>query len=183
MVEQSSATPQPAGTVDAPRAWSPPSEDGRVDVLLICSAGGHLLQLWSLRAAWEGLSRAWIVASFEQSDARSLLRGERLIFAHGPTARNVKNAIRNCLLACRLLRRMRPRVILTTGAAVAVPFAWVGRLLGARVVYVESLARTRTPSLSCRLIAPVADRVYVQWEDLLGAVPKARYAGTVFSSG
>ena len=26
----------------------------RVDVLLVCTAGGHLLQLWSLRAAWSG---------------------------------------------------------------------------------------------------------------------------------
>ena len=42
----------------------------------------------------------------------------------------------------------------TTGAGVAVPFAWVARLRGATVVYVESLARIDGPSLSYRLIAP-----------------------------
>ena len=54
------------------------------------------------------------------------------------------------------------------------------RLRGIPVVYVESLARAERPSLSCRLVAPVADRVYVQWPELLSALPRARYAGTVF---
>jgi hypothetical protein len=154
---------------------------GCSDVILVCSAGGHLLQLWALRAAWEELSRAWVVASFEKSDVRSLLAGEDVYFPHTPTARNVKNALQNAVLAFRLIRRLRPKVIVSTGAAVAVPFAWVGRLLGVRVVWVESLARTTTPSLSYRLVAPVADRVYIQWPTLLSAVPKGRYVGTVFS--
>jgi beta-1,4-N-acetylglucosaminyltransferase len=157
-------------------------EEEHAEVLLVCSAGGHLLQLWSLRPAWQDLSRAWVVASFEESDARSLLRGERLVFAHAPTARHFRNAIRNTFLAWRLLRRLQPTTMLTTGAAVAVPFAWVARMRGIRVVYVESLARTRRASLSCRLIAPVADRVYVQWPELAPRVRGARYVGTVFSS-
>ena len=72
---------------------------------------------------------------------------------------------------------MRPRRSSTTGAGVAVPFAWIGRLLGARVVYVESVTRIEAPSLSCRLIRPVATRVYVQWPELLQAAAGARYVG------
>jgi enoyl-CoA hydratase/carnithine racemase len=125
-------------------------------------------------------ARAWVVASFEQSDVRSLLAGERVYFPHTPTARNIKNLIRNAVLAFRLLRRCRPKAIVSTGAAVAVPFAWVGRLLGIRVVWVESLARTTKPSLSCRLVAPISDRVYVQWPTLAGVVPNGRFGGTVF---
>jgi hypothetical protein len=73
-------------------------------------------------------------------------------------------------------------VILTTGAALSVPFAWVGRAFGARVVYVESLSRISAPSVSCRLVAPVAERVYVQWPELQEAMPRARYAGTVMGT-
>jgi hypothetical protein len=73
-------------------------------------------------------------------------------------------------------------VILTTGAGIAVPFAWLGRAHNIRVVYVESLTRTETPSLSCRLVAPVTDRVYVQWPELVGAVRGARYAGSVLGA-
>jgi beta-1,4-N-acetylglucosaminyltransferase len=151
---------------------------GEADVLLVCSSGGHLLQLVALRSAWEGFSPAWV--TFDKSDARSLLRGERVVFAHGPTNRDVPNLLRNMVLAVKVLRRSRPRVVVTTGAGVAVPFAWVGRLFGAHVVYVESFTRIEGPSLSCRLISPVANRLYVQWPELADRVHGSRFVGNVF---
>jgi beta-1,4-N-acetylglucosaminyltransferase len=60
-----------------------------------------------------------------------------------------------------------------------VPFVWIGRLLGARVVYVETLARVDRPSLSYRLAAPFVTRTYVQWPELLRSIPGARFCGTV----
>ena len=150
----------------------------KAELLLVCSTGGHLLQLVALESAWSGFSRLWV--TFDKSDARSLLRDERVTYAHGPTNRSVKNLLRNVVVAWRTVRRVRPDVVLTTGAGVAVPFAWIGRLFGARVVYVESLTRITGPSLSYRLIRPVADRRYVQWEELHELLPGTRYAGTVF---
>jgi UDP-N-acetylglucosamine:LPS N-acetylglucosamine transferase len=152
--------------------------DPRADLLLVCSTGGHLQQLLALSEAWDGYSRVWV--TFDKSDARSLLRDERVVFAHGPTNRSVKNLLRNLVVAWRTLGDVRPRVVVTTGAGVAVPFAWLGRLRGARLVYVESFTRIDEPSLTCKLVAPVADRIYAQWPELVRAVPKARYAGTVF---
>ena len=158
---------------------APRDKRPRVDVLLVCSTGGHLLQLHALRAAWTGTRRAWV--TFDKSDARSLLADEQVLYAFGPTNRNVGNLLRNLKLAFRLLGQLRPRVIVTTGAGVAVPFCWLGRLAGAKVVYVESLSRIEAPSLSCRLIAPVATRVYAQWPELAEAYGRARYVGSVFS--
>src|SRR4051794_17278549 len=122
------------GTVDSGAGTT-----SRADVLLVCSSGGHLLQLVALRDSWAGFSRVWV--TFDKSDARSLLSDERVFYAYGPTNRSIKNLIRNIGVAVRVLRTVRPKVIVTTGAGVAVPFAWVGRLLGTRVVYVESLTR------------------------------------------
>ena len=150
-------------------------------MLLVCSSGGHLLQLCALRDSWAGFSRAWV--TFDKSDARSLLSGERVFYAYGPTNRSIKNLFRNIGVAFRVLRTVRPKVIVTTGAGVAVPFAWVGRLLGTRVVYVESLTRIEGPSLSYRMIAPVAARTYVQWPELAQALPRSHYVGNVFSTG
>jgi beta-1,4-N-acetylglucosaminyltransferase len=143
----------------------------------VCSAGGHLLQLCLLEEAWRGMSHAWV--TLEREDARSLLSDETVYYASGPTTRNVPNLLKNLHLAWTVVRRLRPRVVVTTGAAVAVPFAWIGKLSGAKVVYVESLTRITEPSVSCRLIRPVADRLYVQWPELLRALPRARYAGKV----
>src|SRR5919197_2062389 len=142
----------------------------RADVLLACSSGGHLLQMLALREAWEPFTHAWVTD--DRSDTRSLLAGAKgpVYFAHWPTSRNLVTLVRNLILAWRLVRTVRPRVVLTTGAGTAVPFAWVARLAGARVVYVESLSRIERPSLACRLIAPIADRVYVQWPELAQAM-------------
>jgi UDP-N-acetylglucosamine:LPS N-acetylglucosamine transferase len=150
-----------------------------VDVLLVASPGGHLLQLLALRPAWRDFSSAWV--TLDRADARSLLQQERVYFACGPTNRSIRNLIRNVHLARRLLRRLRPRVVITTGAGVAVPFAWLAHLAGARVIYVESLSRIDRASLSLRLISPIADRVYGQWPEFAEAVPGARFAGSVFA--
>jgi beta-1,4-N-acetylglucosaminyltransferase len=146
-------------------------------VLLVCSTGGHLLQLHSLREAWAERTRAWV--TFDKSDARSLLQGETVVHAFGPTNRNVPNLLRNLRLAWRVVASTRPRVLITTGAGVAVPFAWVARLRGARVVYVESITRIDDVSLTWRLVAPVAHRMYVQWPELAER-RKARYSGSTF---
>ncbi len=147
-------------------------------LLLICSSGGHLLQLTELRAAWEPFPRSWV--TFDKSDARSLLRDERVTHAYGPTNRNVPNLLRNLRLAWSLIRRERPAAILTTGAGVAVPFAWVARLHRIPVVYVESFTRIEGLSLSGRMIAPVATRLYGQWPELTQRTPRARFAGNLF---
>jgi beta-1,4-N-acetylglucosaminyltransferase len=148
-----------------------------LDILLVCSPGGHALQLSLLRPAWQGYETAWVTLRAE--DTASLFEHERVIYAHGPTTRNIPNLIRNLRLAWRLLSATRPRVIVTTGAGIAVPFAWIGRALGARVVYIESFTRIDRASLSCRLIAPVTNRLYVQWPELANRLSAARYVGAV----
>jgi beta-1,4-N-acetylglucosaminyltransferase len=147
-------------------------------LLLVGSSGGHLMQLHQLRPAWEPFGRTWV--TFDKSDARSLLRDERVIHAFGPTNRNVPNLLRNVRLAWRVIRRERPAALLTTGAGVAVPFAWMAKLHRIPVVYVESFTRIEGLSLSARMIAPVATRLYGQWPELAQRVPRVRFAGNLF---
>ena len=70
-------------------------------------------------------------------------------------------------------------MVLTSGAGVAVPFAWVARLRGSRVVYLECAGRVDRPSLSGRMIAPIASRTYAQWPELADRWRSAEYAGNV----
>ena len=151
-----------------------------MDVLVVCSSGGHLFDACAISPAWSERTRAWV--SFDKADVRSLLAQEQVYFGHGPTNRNIPNLIRNIGLAWRVIGESRPRVLVTTGAGVAVPFAWVARLRGARVIYVECAGRIDGPSLSGRLIAPVADRIYAQWPELAATWRRADYAGNVLLS-
>jgi beta-1,4-N-acetylglucosaminyltransferase len=153
-------------------------EHGRL--LVVCSSGGHLLQMQELREAWEPFERVWV--TFDKSDSRSLLRDERVVHAHSPTNRNIPNLLRNLRLAYRVLRTERPSAILTTGAGVAVPFAWMGRMLGVPTIYVESVTRIDGLSLSARLIRPVATRMYAQWPELAQAsAGRIRFEGNLFA--
>ena len=68
--------------------------------------------------------------------------------------------------------------IVSTGAGVAVPFAWLGRAMGIPVVYIESVTRISSLSLSGRMIKPVASDLFVQWPELAAATPGARYEGS-----
>jgi UDP-N-acetylglucosamine:LPS N-acetylglucosamine transferase len=167
--------------LEPPRSLEPPrvldEQAGRADILLVCTAGGHLLQLVSLRRAWLGYSTAWVTD--DTSDARSLLRAERVYYGFGPAARSLSNLVRNLWLAYRLISDLRPAVVVSTGAAMCVPFAWMARLRGVKVCYIESVTRVTAPSLTCRLVRPVAHRVYVQWPELAPRVPGSIYVGSV----
>ena len=151
----------------------------RVDLLLVADPGGHLSELVALRDVWTRFSRAWVTVAGVDIDA--VPTGEEVFYGRGPTQRSLPNLIRNTLLAVRVLRRLRPAVVLTTGSGLAVPFAWTARLFGARVVYIECSGRIGV-SLSGRLIGPITCRFYAQWPEVASRYGRARYSGTIFFS-
>jgi len=133
-----------------------------VEVLFATSAGGHLAQLIQLRPWYEPRSRMWV--TFDLPDAVSLLQHERTVWAFHPTTRNIPNLLRNCRLAWTLVRRHRPKVVISSGAGIAVPFFWIGKLFGSKNVYLEVIDRIDSRTLSTRLCSPVTDLVVVQDE-------------------
>ena len=152
------------------------SARSRKRVMLVCSPGGHLQQMLALEPAWGDLERSWV--TLRAPDVEQLLGDEQVVLAHGPTNRSVVNLLRNLLVAWRLVRRVRPDAIVSTGAGLAVPFLLVGRLLRIRLVYVESLTRVDSVSLSGRLVYPLVDEFFVQWPQALRR-PRMRYVGSV----
>ncbi|MGH9246808.1 MAG: UDP-N-acetylglucosamine--LPS N-acetylglucosamine transferase [Acidimicrobiales bacterium] len=150
----------------------------RYRVLLVCSSGGHAAQLVRLRPWWERHERTWV--SFDTPDVASLLAGEHVIHAFHPTTRNIPNLLRNLSLSIKVLRRERPDVIVSDGAGLAVPFFWVGRLLGCRTVYLEVYDRVSSPTMTGRLCQPVTDLFLVQWREQLGHYRGAQLAGPVY---
>lgn len=146
-------------------------------VLLVCSPGGHLQQMLALEPAWGEMEHEW--ATLHGPDSDVLLAGKRVQFGHGPTNRSLRNLARNLVFAAGVLRRRRPEAILSTGAGLAVPFFLIGRLMGIRLVYVESVTRTESISVTGRLVYPLAHRFFVQWPAAAERLERAEYAGAV----
>lgn len=134
----------------------------RLRLLFVTSAGGHLAQLMQLGAWSSQHDRCWV--TFKLPDAENLLTGERVYWGYHPTTRSVRNLVRNGRLAWRVIRRERPDVIVSCGAAIAVPFFVIGRLHGARTTYVEVVDRLNTRTLTSRLVSPFTDLFATQDE-------------------
>lgn len=151
--------------------------DPHKKIALVCSSGGHFLQLFSLKAFWEGFDRFWV--TFRKGDTTSLLYNEKTYFAFSPTNRSLKNFIRNLFLAPQLLLREKPGVLVTTGAGISVPFIYMAKFLRIRTIYIESITRVNDLSLSGKLVYFFADELLVQWPELAEKYNKAKFMGQV----
>jgi UDP-N-acetylglucosamine:LPS N-acetylglucosamine transferase len=89
--------------------------------------------------------------------------------------------INTLIKAIKILIKEKPDVIISTGGGeIAVPFCYVGKVLGAKVIFIETLSRITTPSRGGQLVYPIADLFLVQWESLLKKYgDKAKYWGKV----
>jgi UDP-N-acetylglucosamine:LPS N-acetylglucosamine transferase len=147
------------------------------EVMLVGSSGGHLAQLLALAPWYRGRARSWV--TFDTPDARSLLEGEQVVWAHHPTTRNLKNLARNLLLAVRTLKRRNVDAVVTTGAGVALPFVVVARLRGVPTVYIEVYDRIDSPTLTARLCRPFLSAMLVQWEEQRRFYPDGTLVGNL----
>lgn len=82
--------------------------------------------------------------------------------------------------AGKIMFREKPDFVVTTGALISFPFCLYAKLMGAKVIYIETFARVNDRSLTGRLVYPLADLFLVQWESLLEFYPKAKYVGGIF---
>lgn len=147
-------------------------------VCLVGSSGGHLTHLYMLKSFWEKKDRFWV--TFDKEDARSLLEGEKMYPCYFPTNRNIKNLVRNTFVALNVLRKEKPDVIISSGAAVAVPFFYLGKLFGAKLIYIEVFDRIDKPTLTGKMVYPIVDRFIVEWEEQRKVYPKAVNLGSIF---
>ena len=80
-----------------------------------------------------------------------------------------------------ILAEERPDVIVSAGASPAVAACLLGRLSGARFVFVETAAAVRRPTLTGRLVYRLADAFFYQWPKLGAFYPRGRLARLMFA--
>ncbi len=74
----------------------------------------------------------------------------------------------------------RPDVVITTGAGIVVFFCIFAKLFGAKLIFLESMARIEKPTLTARILYPFADLFLIQWPQLQKYFPKGKFLGRVF---
>lgn len=86
-------------------------------------------------------------------------------------------ALSSMIASARLVWRLRPNVVVTTGALPGLFCLVFGRLTGARTVWIDSIAASDRPSLSGAFARPFATRWYTQWQHLQS--PSRDYEGAL----
>lgn len=147
-------------------------------VCLVGSSGGHLTHLYLLKPFWEEKERFWV--TFGKEDAKSILENEKMYECYFPTNRNIKNLIKNTFLAIKIIRKEKPKLIISSGAGAAVPFFYIGKIFGVKTIFIEVFDRIDKPTITGKLVYPVTDIFIVQWEEMKKVYPKAINLGGIF---
>ena len=149
-------------------------------ICFVSSSGGHWEELLCLKELAQEYDALFVTEQSGQLDGCKLSP----LYTFPQINRKEKGFLfhffRLFVEAGKILKAEKPDVILSTGALVAYPFCLLGKLRGAKVVYIESFARVYNKSLTGRLVYPFADLFLVQWESLLSCYPKAKYVGGIF---
>jgi UDP-N-acetylglucosamine:LPS N-acetylglucosamine transferase len=147
-------------------------------ILLVASGGGHWVQLLRLRPAWSNCDAAFMTV---QSSYQAQVPNSRFYCVPDATRWDRWKLLSMIIQVTWVIVKERPNVIITTGAAPGYVAIRVGKLLGARTVWIDSIANVETISMSGQKVGAYADLWLTQWEHLAQPANKngPKYLGSV----
>ncbi len=135
-------------------------------VMLVASGGGHWVELMRLTPAVEDCSLAFVTVQRDYEYQTRRFDGSRYYVVFDVTRWNKIRWIQTVVQLMVILVRERPDVILSTGALPGFFALRLGKLFGARTVWVDSIANVEELSKSGQKIGPHATLWLTQWPHL-----------------
>lgn len=152
-------------------------------VLFISSTGGHLDELLQLKTLFKKYD-SYIITEKTKSTVQLKGKYSKVNYLVYGTKDHlfiyIFKVIYNIIKSFILFIKIRPKVIVTTGTHTAVPMCYIGKLFFKKIIYIETIANSKTKTLSGKLVYPIADTFIVQWESMLELYPKAIYGGWIY---
>lgn len=152
-------------------------------VMFISSEGGHFSELLELNGAIEKYNSFIITEKNFLSNESKLKYGTRINFLLTTKPKKLSYLILapiNILYSLHYYFKIKPDVVITTGAHTAVAMCYIAKLFRKKIIYIETFANLESKTLTGRLIYPIADVFIVQWESMRKLYPKATYIGGVY---
>lgn len=147
-------------------------------VMAVASIGGHWVQL--LRIARPMEEKYEMVYVSNHPKCATMVEGQRFYETEDFSRSDAWKLVPSFFKAVKLVWREKPDAIITTGAAPGLVFLLVGKLLGEKTIWIDSIANAAHLSASGRIASKFASRTYAQWQDL--ATGKIQYAGNVLGN-
>jgi len=153
-------------------------------VLFISSTGGHLSEMMQLKSMFNKYDFHIITEKTKSTMYLKDKYKKRVNYLVYGTRSNMLTypfkLLYNCFKSLFFYLKIRPKVIITTGAHTAGPMCCIGKIFGSKIVYIETFANSETKSVTGRLVYKFADLFIVQWEDMLRLYPKAKFGGWIY---
>ena len=153
-------------------------------VMFISSTGGHLNELLQLEKMFKEYNYSLITEKTKSNLYLKDKYGKRVGFLIYWTKHHILTypfkLLVNCFISLYYYLKFRPDYIITTGVHTAGPMCCIGKMLGSKVIYIETFANMVTKTTTGKLLYPIVDKFIVQWPELLEVYPKAEYWGTIF---
>ena len=140
---------------------------------IACSTGGHFLEA---TLATRTLPYDRYFVTFYAPHLEHLLDSSSSYFVMNPY-QNVFRFLINFFQSLRIYLKEKPNVIITTGASVAIATCLIGKIFGAKIIFVETAAAIRGASITGNFLYPFSDLFFVQWRDQLRHYKNATYVG------
>lgn len=159
------------------------SKEKAKKVLFISSEGGHFSELLELHGAIEKYNSFIITEKNFLSKESKLKYGTRINFLLNTKPKKISYLILapiNILYSMYYYFKIKPDVVITTGAHTAVAMCYIAKLFRKKIIYIETFANLESKTLTGKLIYPIADVFIVQWESMRKLYLKATYIGGVY---
>lgn len=153
-------------------------------VLFISSTGGHFKELMQLKKLFNDFDYRIITEKTKSSKTLKKTYGKRISFVIYGTKDHMLTYPFKLFINCWILLyqyiKFRPKYIVTTGAHIAGPMCYIGKLFRSKIIFIETFANSESKTITGKLVYPIADLFLVQWESMLKLYPKAKYWGNLF---
>ena len=132
-------------------------------VLAVASGGGHWIQLMQLKEVFVGSDVVYVTID---ERCRSQINGAGFYMINDGNSATPWSLFLMAVKILFLVVRIRPDVVISTGAAPGVFALYWSKLLKAKTIWLDSLANVERLSLSGRLVLPISDLFLTQWPHL-----------------
>jgi beta-1,4-N-acetylglucosaminyltransferase len=151
-------------------------------ILLPSSSGGHLTEIFQLQELLDSTEHLFVTEDLPLTRRLLADRPCRFVRPNGQNRNWVfwRNFLINWFLAVPILLKFRPHAIVTTGSHTAIPFCFLGKLFGCKIIYILSFCRIDSKAAAASAVYPIADLFFVQWQQMQSSYPKSRFAGPLF---
>lgn len=145
----------------------------RKKILGVSSGGGHLSEL--IKVIPNSYENEVFFVTFKNGHTKDTLKKKNHFFICDPHISKLKYGI-NFLQSLFLFLKHRPRVIISTGAGIAIPLVLIGSFFKAKIIFVETGARVLTPSRTGKFLYKFSDLFIIQYESLQKFYPNSKIA-------